>query len=521
MFDKTKPATNGQLVAGNSQQSNAVKLGLDDNTGEGKSQTQYYSIDNVKLITPAQVANDDAKEAAKAALLSEGPHDEGNAQCVKHLFPNQFAQNSAYGWLYNTGSHWVTDGAEAMLDRAIVETLTARARAALDSGRANDYKDLIAKSVPSASRVAGAKSLYSSLVYTPLIDFDDPPDLLNCSNGIVDLRTGQLRPHAPTDRCLYCVPTAYDPDADQSPWVKWLTDAVGAEMADWLQMAAGYSLTGHTQEETLFYLYGPPRAGKGMFTETLGATLGQPLAKEVTFATFTAARSGDSQNFDLAPLKPARMVLASESNQYERFNEAKVKMLTGGNDVYCAFKHRTHFSYRPQFKIWLSSNHPVNADPDDDAVWGRVRVVEFTKSHLGKENKALKRRMRGKKVLAGVLAWAVAGAVRWYQLGDKGLPELESSAQAKAAHRAEVDHVSAWIDAMCDISDPKVQGPGSMLYLAYESWCGRSGVTPKKRIAFTKALLRKGYTQSDHAVTIGKGQRDRVIIGLQLARLEP
>lgn len=113
---------------------------------------------------------------------------------------------------------------------------------------------------------------------------------------------------------------------------------------DWLQMAVGYSLTGHTREEVLFYLYGPPRSGKGTLTEMILALLGSPLAKEVNFATFTAQRSGDSQNFDLAPLKPCRTVLASESNAYERFNKAKVKMLTGGNEVYCAFKHQTHFA---------------------------------------------------------------------------------------------------------------------------------------------------------------------------------
>lgn len=163
---------------------------------------------------------------------------------------------------------------------------------------------------------------------------------------MLDLRTGELSPHTPAQRFTHCTTVEYIPQSDTSALRSWLAGAVagGMETVDWLQMAVGYSLTGHTREEVLFYLYGPPRSGKGTLTEMILALLGSPLAKEVNFATFTAQRSGDSQNFDLAPLKPCRTVLASESNAYERFNKAKVKMLTGGNEVYCAFKHQTHFA---------------------------------------------------------------------------------------------------------------------------------------------------------------------------------
>ena len=222
----------------------------------------------------------------------------------------------------------------------------------------------------------------------------------------------------------------------------------GAAVADGLQLAVGYALTGHTREEVLFYLYGPPRAGKGAFTEALLALLGSPLAKEINFGTFTAQRTGDTQNFDLAPLKPCRLVAASESNSYERFNEAKVKGITGGNEIYCAFKHKEHFNYRPQFKVWLSSNQPVNADPDDDAVWARVRLIEFPHSHLGTEDKTLKQRLRSPAVLEGVLAWAVQGARRWYELGSKGLSEPASSVALKQQQRETIDAVGMWVEEL-------------------------------------------------------------------------
>ncbi len=125
--------------------------------------------------------------------------------------------------------------------------------------------------------------------------------------------------------------------------------------------------------------------------------------------SFTAKREADAQNFDLAELKSARLVIASESNRYQSLNPAKIKQITGGNDIRAAFKHRDMFSYRPQFKVWLVSNHEVNGDPDDDALWGRMQVLTFPRSHLGEEDTELKQRLRRPGNLQGVLRWAVEG----------------------------------------------------------------------------------------------------------------
>jgi putative DNA primase/helicase len=241
----------------------------------------------------------------------------------------------------------------------------------------------------------------------------------------------------------------------------------------------------------LFYLYGPPRSGKGTFTETMRDLLGTPLSEAISFGILTAQRDVDTQNFLLAPLHSSRFISASETNQYERFNEAKLKTITGGDSISCSFKHKTPFSYRPQFKIWLASNQPVNADPDDDATWGRLRVVRFPNSKLGEEDKDLKEKMRTTEVLEGVLAWAVEGAIEWYKLGNKGLPELEDSTQTKMAHRTDLDNVQAWIDENCQPTDAFCAY--SLLYGNYESWCKNNGVEQKKQKGFSQSLIRKGY----------------------------
>ena len=447
---------------------------------------------------------------ADAALLHESISDEGNAQATRMLHGDRFLHTDALGWLRYAGTHWTAKAATAAVNRAVVDTLGHRIQAAIHTGTPEKHDKLIKFCIPNRSRVQGALYLLESLLHADLDDFDDRPDLLNCKNGVLDLRTGELSAHAPTQRFTHCTTVEYVPQSDTASLRSWLAGAVagGMETVDWLQMAVGYSLTGHTREEVLFYLYGPPRSGKGTLTEMILALLGSPLAKEVNFATFTAQRSGDSQNFDLAPLKPCRTVLASESNAYERFNEAKVKMLTGGNEVYCAFKHQTHFAYKPQYKIWLSSNQPVNADPDDDAVWGRLRVIEFPHSHLGKEDKALKQRMKSPAMLQSLLAWAVEGAMRWYQLGSRGLPELAYSASLKADQRSDLDNVQAWLEE-CTERGEAYFTPNKEIYPSYRLWCEINGIEPKKQKGLAQALQRKGCTPH-------RTERTRGIKGLRI-----
>ena len=445
-------------------------------------------------------------------LLTLGISDEDNAECVNRRYAGQFLHNDAFGWMYYTGTHWKREGAEARVDRAIVDTIVARSMAAYKSGRANQYTDLIRKCIPNNARVQGAKALLQSKVYCSPDVFDQEPDFLNCPNGVVNLRTGELLPHNPSQRFTHCATVDYIPDADFTPWVEWLIEATNEDDAAFLQMAAGYTLTGHTQEEVLFYLYGPTRSGKGVFLETLSEVLGIPMAQAVSFNLLTAPRDADAQNFQLAPLHSSRMIVASESNQYERFNEAKLKEATGGNAIQAAYKHKTPFTFKPPFKIWISSNQPVNADPDDDAVWGRVREMHFPHSHLGKEDKTLKAYMRSTPVLQGVLAWAVKGAIKWYALGNAGLPEPDSSRTLKAQQRSALDSVAAWLDECCEPHLDNFE-TSKGLYASYRDWCIDNGIEAKKLKGLSTSLVHKGYAMGRETI---RGTRVRGFYGLRI-----
>lgn len=443
-----------------------------------------------------------------AVFLESSADDDGNAHCVAHMFGKEFAYSSALGWMHWTGTHWLADPAEAEVDQAILAVLRQRRLLAVTAG-----KEAIVKATPgSTRRVRDCKALFRSLVDVSPEAFDTHPDELNVANGVLNLRTGVLRQHAPTDRFTYCLETPYDPKADDSVWRTFLAGVLQDDefLPEYIQMAVGYTATGHTSEECLWYVFGPSRSGKGAFTETLMALFGSPLSTEVDFATFTAKREGDTQNFDLAPLKPARMIITSESNRYENLNTGKIKQLTGGNYIRCAFKHRAHFTYRPQFKAWLVSNHPVAADVDDDALWYRVKVIQFPNSHVRAEDKHLKQRLRSPAVLAGVLRWVVDGAKAWYA-APKGLEHPWIVDANTREQRADLDMVQAWLNERCREADGYTAH--SVLYTDYAHWCKDNGTIPKSARGFTQSLKSKGFTAD---VKFVNGKSVRVIRSLYL-----
>ena len=429
-------------------------------------------------------------------LLQYGHNDEGNAQAFLSVYRGHYRYCAALdSFLAYNGKFWIIDGADAMLQRAITDTLQRRH----DLAQAFNLDSLKSASKPNANNVRNCQFMLKAILDTSFNLFDASPDTLNCANGVIDLRTGTLEPHSPEQLYTYCVPVDYDPHADYVHWIEFIGSVVSdPEIADYLQLALGYSATGHTSEECMFAIVGVTRSGKGTLTETILKVLPKPLGVEVDFSTFTAKRDVDTQNFDLAALKPARFVAASESKQNETLNEAKVKLATGGNYIRCAFKHKDFFEYKPQFKIWLTSNHHIKGDVNDDAFWGRLRIIEFPHSFLGREDKTLKRRMQSAESLRGVLNWIVQGAMAWYA-APHGLTVPDAIKNKVAAVRKDIDIIQQWIDDCCDTSDINAWSANPKIWASFDEWCKSLGLNRRGYTdisTLTKAIGLKGYDVS-------------------------
>jgi len=487
-----------------------IKSGIDAGMKKPRLPKQVFKASEPAFKLPTVRKIDDEK------LANFSPDDQGHAEAVHWLYGKYLAYNDSYGWMIWNGTHFTPS--VHRINTLIVEVLRHRQRAAAHMERT----DLAKVSKAQAGAVNATRTMLEALCFVDVNEFDNEPDLINCLSGIVNLRTREVMPHDPIYRFTWCSPVRYNQNASGDLWLNFLSETVAApEMIPYLQMSLGYAITGHTSEECLYYIYGPTRSGKGTTCETILAIFPRPIASEVDFNTFTAKREADTQNFDLAPLKPARIVFASESNKYQSLNPAKVKALTVGNLVSCAFKYGQPFSYRPLYTVWLSSNHELNADAEDTALWGRVRIVPFPHSRLGKEDTSLKRQMQSTENLEFVLSWLIDGAYNWYRLNNKGLrlQPPEAVRQITNDQRAAQDSVGIWLDDQCEL-DPAYWTETTKLRTNYEEWCKANGYQPKGGNSFTDSLQAHGLeVTKQKRIQDNPGEKSRRARGYQGVRL--
>lgn len=421
------------------------------------------------------------------ASFDGGKNDYGNACFALEHAGARFAYSDALGWLTWTGTHWNGDTAEAQVHGAMVDALRTRCTLALQR---NDLDGLKA-ATPTAKHTRDALYHFRHLVTVPTGTFDTEAHLLNTLSGVVDLRTGELATHEPSNRFTYCVPTDYKPGETSELWERLLLDWFNQdhEVMLYLQRAMGYTLTGESKEECLFFVHGPGRAGKGTLVNTVAGLLGAPLAQGVQFNAFT--NTSDAQNFRLAPLRNARMVTASESRKGERLNEAIVKQVTGRDAIQAAHKYGQPFTFTPQFKLWLMSNDLPRGDVDDDAFWYRVRLFTLTKSHMGSEDNGIKDALTQRDNREGVLAWLIHGAMRYYA---KGLGTPASVLQNAQNARQEQDHVFQWLTERCEVKEGGETDAGE-LFASYSDWCEENGIDKAKlsKAGLLDKLNKKGH----------------------------
>lgn len=447
--------------------------------------TIEYQRPYIQGLTPTiKTTKEQSPEDSK--LLSYSADDRGNAESVLLLYGDKINYVSELGWLCWNGTHWQKDRGAVLV--YIMDTLKRRRLLAVD---AMNHESIVQATRGDNYKFQNCMSVLEAFCTVNISEFDNDPDLLNVSNGVIHLPTGTLLEHDTSQKFTYCLDTEYKKDANYDVWQTWLRDTVKGEneMEQFLQEWCGYCLTGRTNEEKLLYIQGETRSGKGTFTETLRALMPTPLSAATSFNTFTLRRDGSNQNFDLAPLKAARLVVASESDRHDKLNGALLKAITGGDSVSCAFKGKDMFSYRPQYKIVLTTNWQANFDPDDTAISARLIVAEFPHSHLGEEDMSLKERFKRPEFLEGVLLWAVEGAMCWYKRGSLDVPEISKS--TKEQWRDNLDTVSQWLEECCTLEQNDYT-PSSIVRESYTTWCEEYGHKPQMGTTFNQALMRRG-----------------------------
>jgi putative DNA primase/helicase len=331
-------------------------------------------------------------------------------------------------------------------------------------------------------------------------ELDRDPWLINCQNGTLDLRTGKLKAHDPADRITKIVPVDYDPDAPCPRFKQFLKEALVDEaVIKFVKRYSGYTLTGITRERLLAILYGFGKNGKTTLVELLHEVLGD-YARNTDVETLLIKKYQGVGN-DVAALKGARFVSAAEVEKGRRLAESKVKQLTGRDTVTARFLFGENFDFKPEFKLWLSTNNKPVIQGTDDAIWDRIRLIPLTQRFDGnKADPKLPDKLRHE--IAGVFAWMVEGCLEWQ---EHGLQEPKTVTDATKQYREEMDTLASFLDEVC-VMGSHYRVLAERLYQRYAMWCDNSGERKDPKKAFVARLEERGFERRRETAGVNKGR---------------
>jgi len=391
-------------------------------------------------------------------------------------------------WLAWTGARLERDDAGRVhrLAKEVVRGIYREASDAEDEDRRKALAKHAAAS-ESETRIRAMIELAKSENPISPNELDADPWLLNVLNGTIDLRTGQLRVHRREDRITKLAPVEYDPHAKAPTWEAFLGRMLPSEeLRAFVQRAAGYSATGDTSEQCMFIHHGPGANGKSTFQETVAAALGDYAMRTPT-ETLLVKRSSSVPN-DVARLKGARFVTASETEEGRRLTESLVKDLTGQDTISARFMWAEWFDFKPTHTLHLSTNHKPEIRGTDPAIWRRIRLIPWAVTIPPEEqDRKLAEKLRDE--LPGILAWVVRGCSAWLRDGLKAPEEVR---RATKAYRAEMDVLAAFL-ADCCLRGEDEEAFAGELWGAWKRWCEETGEQAGSQKRFGGRLAERGF----------------------------
>ena len=441
--------------------------------------------------------------------------DTGNALKFYDYFGDLFKYNvTDKVFMFWTGKTWIKDTTniirkyanklieimkeddQAMEDK--IEALSAQGRVD-EAKRMMKILDASQKNTARISNKAGKDAMLSefqSLKDIPIESsaFDKNDYLLNTDSGIVDLRTGIIMPFDKTKLLSKNTHTKVSFERSEV-WEKFIWSifdngnmADTQEIIDSLQTCLGYSLTGSTAEQCMFLLYGDGSNGKSTLVETISDVIGDyGTSVDSKLLVTQKGQSNSPAEYAIAKLQNVRFVTTGETDEGSRLAESQVKIMTGSDPVNARFPFGNPFTYKPNFKIWMSTNHLPNIRGNDYGIWRRIFLFVFRNIFRDEDkDKSLpsKLRMDADKILG----WCIKGFLIYQE--RNGLIKAKQTLADTADFKKKNDQVAQFIDEKC-IMDAHSSIECTELYEAYKIWASNNTDFIKKESQFSYELTTK------------------------------
>lgn len=337
---------------------------------------------------------------------------------------------------------------------------------------------------------------------------DARPLLLGTPTKVFNIKKG--KPITPRSGTYVTLRTSVDPDPhkDCPLWKRFIrqicqsdTDAI-----DYVQRWCGYITTGSIKEHALLVIFGPGGNGKSVLSNTIATIMGD-YHKEAAAETFVESKAFRHDSA-LAHIASARFVTSGETDQDGGWNEATMKRAVGGDPVTARFLYRNPFTYRPTYKIWVTTNHLPRLKSVGPAMRRRIHLLELDFVPK-KPDVDLEERL--KKEHAAILAWMLEGAREWLK---QGLNPPPSVVRATDQYFEEQDTLGLWLHEKTRRIDD-VRTPASVLCDSYNRFLKSRNLSEVHPSVFGRLMGARGL-QSVHAKAHKDAERQRCYVGIRL-----
>lgn len=349
---------------------------------------------------------------------------------------------------------------------------------------------------------AGMKAIvamaeYETSLHITDMDFDTDKNLFTVENGVIDLRTGQIRQAYATDYLRRRAAVTFDPDAKCPNWRNFIRQVTRGDkkLAAFLRRAVGYTLFGHTKAQAFFVFDGTGENGKGVFLRIIAKLLGD-YATELAPNLITSVYGGNANSSTpaLMALKGIRFGSVAELPNTKGFDTAFVKQFSGGDSITARANYGQVVTFKPEGKLWISTNDLPDIAANDKAMWRRIFPIPFLVTFSGaNRNDDLEEKLLIPE-LPGILNWALAGARDYHK--DGKLNSCPAVQEHKEKLRKESDSLSGWIMDCC-IKGDNEQLQASIGYANYIQYAKRCNRKPISQKLFSARLERSGFPRRE------------------------
>lgn len=448
-------------------------------------------------------------------------NDTGNAERFYDYFGEFFKYNrdNQYFMFWN-GRTWTKDikGCIRKYANKMIDVLKSEIKNTQDEikevmKKGEDHKEEVKeleailkaqqKNVDRVSNKAGKDAMLSelqSLHDLPVInkEFDTQENLLNTDSGVVDLTTGDIKPF---DRKYMLSKNTNCKVSFEEPkvWIKFLNDiferpnqSETQEIIDTVQMALGESLTGRTNKEHLYILYGNGSNGKSTFIRVVNDVFGDyGTSMNSDMLIQNSNSSSQSNEFSLASLLGSRMVSTSETAEGKKLDEVTIKQMLSGEKINAQFKYGQPFSFLPTFSPWMSTNNKPIIRATDFGTWRRIFFVPFLNKFTD-DKKDVDMPKKLAKESSQILGWMIKGAVKLHNEYKDKLPKPKCLEEALSDYKKELDVIVTFLNDRC-IAFPEMEIRADELYQSYKEWAKNNGEYCYSESKFKLEMPKKGY----------------------------